>query len=216
MLAKTIPNVTPEAEDQSDSDPDFKQQWMWSIIYDDYKHSPNLNILILWLMLCLSSTHVTCSSNGLSALCPLLFRTCSSSASLYSPFPNRLLTDLVKETDDSPQEDITPDYLTILSHNGVPPHLLWLKRGCICTSCETSLWKKDWWKMHTSSSATYIDALSKYKYLTTERALWAKNTIFPGSDFTFPLHTQAGLSPACKFLFDWHTRAPSMVASDSL
>lgn len=26
MLAKTIPNVTPEAEDQSDSDPDFKQQ----------------------------------------------------------------------------------------------------------------------------------------------------------------------------------------------
>jgi hypothetical protein len=29
--------------------------------------------------------------------------------------------------------DLSPDHLALLTHNGVPPHLLRLKKGCVCT-----------------------------------------------------------------------------------
>ena len=41
--------------------------------------------------------------------------------------------DFVKEDPESTEHDLTSDYLTVLSHNGVPPHILRLKKGCICT-----------------------------------------------------------------------------------
>lgn len=41
--------------------------------------------------------------------------------------------DVVKENEDMQHDEITPDYLAILTHNGVPPHLLRIKKGCICT-----------------------------------------------------------------------------------
>jgi hypothetical protein len=39
----------------------------------------------------------------------------------------------VKEDGDSGEQDLTPDYLAVLTHNGVPPHVLRLKRGCVCS-----------------------------------------------------------------------------------
>jgi hypothetical protein len=40
--------------------------------------------------------------------------------------------DVVKEDGDTPDQEVTPDYLAVLTHNGIPPHLLRLKRGCVC------------------------------------------------------------------------------------
>jgi hypothetical protein len=39
----------------------------------------------------------------------------------------------VKENDNAEHDEITPDYLAILTHNGIPPHMLRIKKGCICT-----------------------------------------------------------------------------------
>jgi hypothetical protein len=41
--------------------------------------------------------------------------------------------DYIKEDADDSANDATPDYLATLTQNGVPPHALMLKRGCICT-----------------------------------------------------------------------------------
>jgi hypothetical protein len=40
---------------------------------------------------------------------------------------------MVKEDNDLSNDELSPDYLANLSHNGVPPHVLRLKRGCVCT-----------------------------------------------------------------------------------
>ena len=41
--------------------------------------------------------------------------------------------DLIKEDGETPEQEVTPDYLSVLTHNGIPPHLLQLKRGCVCS-----------------------------------------------------------------------------------
>ena len=41
--------------------------------------------------------------------------------------------DHVKEDTDQGDDALTPDYLAVLTHNGVPPHFLRLKKGCVCT-----------------------------------------------------------------------------------
>jgi hypothetical protein len=41
--------------------------------------------------------------------------------------------DYIKEDDQSDSDETTPDFLALLTHNGVPPHVLRLKVGCICT-----------------------------------------------------------------------------------
>jgi hypothetical protein len=40
--------------------------------------------------------------------------------------------DTIKE-DDVRQDEATPDFLSLQMHNGVPAHVLRLKRGCVCT-----------------------------------------------------------------------------------
>jgi hypothetical protein len=40
---------------------------------------------------------------------------------------------VVKENEDSEEQEVTPDYLAVLTHNGVPPHVLRLKKGCVCS-----------------------------------------------------------------------------------
>ena len=39
----------------------------------------------------------------------------------------------MKEDGEQDDDSLTPDYLAVLTHNGVPPHFLRLKKGCICT-----------------------------------------------------------------------------------
>ena len=41
--------------------------------------------------------------------------------------------DSIKEDSEAPDEDISPDFLALQTHNGVPPHILRLKKGCICS-----------------------------------------------------------------------------------
>ena len=40
--------------------------------------------------------------------------------------------DIVKEDHDAHEAELTPDYLAVLTHNGVPPHHLRLKKGSVC------------------------------------------------------------------------------------
>jgi PIF1-like helicase len=42
-------------------------------------------------------------------------------------------TDSIKEDSDAPEDELRPDFLAVLTHTGVPPHLLRLKRGCVCS-----------------------------------------------------------------------------------
>ena len=41
--------------------------------------------------------------------------------------------DRVKEDEDVPIDEATPDFLALQTHNGVPPHVLRLKVGCVCS-----------------------------------------------------------------------------------
>lgn len=41
--------------------------------------------------------------------------------------------DAIKEDTERQHDEATPDYLSLQTHNGIPGHLLWLKRGCVCT-----------------------------------------------------------------------------------
>jgi hypothetical protein len=41
--------------------------------------------------------------------------------------------DVVKENEYCDEEDLTADYLALLTQNGVPPHILRLKKGCVCS-----------------------------------------------------------------------------------
>ena len=41
--------------------------------------------------------------------------------------------DVIKEDGETPEHEVTPDYLSVLTHNGIPPHLLRLKKGCVCS-----------------------------------------------------------------------------------
>ncbi|KAH9984950.1 hypothetical protein BJV77DRAFT_952192 [Russula vinacea] len=41
--------------------------------------------------------------------------------------------DSIKEDSEAPDDDLSPDYLSLQTHNGVPPHLLRVKTGCICS-----------------------------------------------------------------------------------
>lgn len=41
--------------------------------------------------------------------------------------------DTIKEDSEAPGDEMTPDFLALQTQNGVPPHLLRLKRGCVCS-----------------------------------------------------------------------------------
>jgi hypothetical protein len=41
--------------------------------------------------------------------------------------------DAIKEDTEREHDEATPDYLSLQTHNGIPGHLLRLKRGCVCT-----------------------------------------------------------------------------------
>ena len=41
--------------------------------------------------------------------------------------------DSIKEDSDAPEDELRADFLAVLTHTGVPPHLLRLKRGCVCS-----------------------------------------------------------------------------------
>jgi hypothetical protein len=41
--------------------------------------------------------------------------------------------DTIKEDTERQHDEATPDYLSLQTHNGIPGHLLRLKRGCVCT-----------------------------------------------------------------------------------
>lgn len=48
----------------------------------------------------------------------------------------------IKKDSDSPKDDVTPNFLAILTHNSVPPHHLCLKKGCVCSLVQNlSIWK---------------------------------------------------------------------------
>lgn len=50
------------------------------------------------------------------------------------PFPGLFYSaDSIKEDSEAPDEDISPDFLALQTHNGVPPHILRLKKGCVCS-----------------------------------------------------------------------------------